>query len=83
MHYTVPLKPFVGGNYEFPAEYIGQYGVFEAVRHIYNNSSSLKHLVSADGSELHASKRYFTTDLEKGIQEVRSQWRDANGIADD
>ena len=35
MHYTVPLTTFVGGDYKFPSEYMGQYGVFEAVRHIY------------------------------------------------
>ena len=46
MHYTVPLTPGnIGGGYKFPSEYMGQYGVFEAVRHIYENSN-LKHLVS-------------------------------------
>ena len=35
MHYTVPLTTGVGAGYEFPSKYIGQYGVFEAVRHIY------------------------------------------------
>lgn len=66
MHYTVPLRAPPSG-YSFPSEYIGQYGVFEAVRHIYESSSSLKHLVSQDGSELHVSKKYFSTDSEKAI----------------
>ena len=35
MHYTVPLTAKVGGGYKFPSKYIGQYGVFEAIRHIY------------------------------------------------
>ena len=35
MHYTVPLRTAVGGDYKFPSEYMGQYGVYEAVRHIY------------------------------------------------
>jgi len=66
MHYTVPLRaPKLG--YEFPASYIGQYGVFEAVRHIYQSSPALKHLVSEDGAELHVSKKYFSTDTEKAI----------------
>jgi hypothetical protein len=81
MHYTVPLTAKVGGGYEFPSEYIGQYGAFEAVRHIYQQSN-LKHLVSQDGSELHVSKKYFATDTEKAIQGIRSSWRAQNGIAD-
>lgn len=81
MHYTVPLTAKVGGGYEFPSEYIGQYGVFEAVRHIYQQSN-LKHLVSQDGSELHVSKKYFSSDSEKAIQMIRSGWRAKNGIAD-
>jgi lipid A disaccharide synthetase len=36
MHYTVPLTCGTGDNYQFPGEYIGQYGVYEAVKHIYN-----------------------------------------------
>ena len=82
MHYTVPLTTGVGGGYKFPSEYMGQYGVFEAVRHIYN-STGLKHLVSKDGSELHVSKKYFSTDSEKAIQDIRSSWRAANGMNDE
>ena len=66
MHFTVPLVTPTPG-YKFPSEFIGQYGVYEAVKHIYQNSSGLKHLVSDDGSELHVSKKFFSTDCEKGI----------------
>ncbi len=82
MHYTVPLVTGLPSGYKFPAEYMGQYGVFEAVRHIYQSSRTLRHLVSEDGSEIHLSKRYFTTDSEKAIQDIRSNWRQQNGIAD-
>jgi len=34
-HFTVPLRTGVSGGYKFPGEYVGQYGVYEAVRHIY------------------------------------------------
>lgn len=67
MHYTVPLRTPLSTGWEFPSEYIGQYGVFEAVRHIYEKSSQLKNLVSEDGSELHVSKRFFNNDCEKAI----------------
>ena len=62
---------------------MGQYGVYEAVHHIYSQSSRLKQLVSADGTELHASQRYFSKDCESAIQEVRASWRQANGLSDD
>jgi len=35
MHYTVPLKTGLWDGYQFPGEYVGQYGVYDAVRHIY------------------------------------------------
>jgi hypothetical protein len=78
MHYTVPLTTGVGGNYQFPSEYMGQYGVYEALRHIYSKSPVLSKLISADGSEMHVSKKYFATDVEKAIEGIRSEWRAKN-----
>jgi len=83
MHYTVPLVTSLPSGYKFPSEYMGQYGVFEAVRHIYQSSRTLGHLESEDGTEIHLSKRYFTTDSEKAIQDIRSNWRQQNGITED
>lgn len=53
------------------------------MRHIYSSSAALKHLVSDDGSELHVSKKYFSTDTEKAIQGVRTSWREKQGLSDD
>ena len=53
------------------------------MRHIYQRSSALKHLITDDGSTLLASKKYFSTDCEKAIQDIRTTWREANGISDD
>jgi hypothetical protein len=63
----VPLRTGVSGGYKFPAEYVGQYGVYEAIKHIYSKSKQLSNLLNSDGSELHVSKRYFSSDLEKAI----------------
>lgn len=30
-----------------------------------------------------ASKRYFATDLEKGIDKIRQDWRESNNLSDD
>ena len=83
MHYTVPLTTAVGGNYKSPSEYMGQYGSYEAIRHIYRSSEKLRSLVSADGSELHINKKFFASDLEKAVMDVRASWRDSHGIPDD
>lgn len=39
--------------------------------------------MSEDGAELHVSKKYFSTDTEKAIQEIRTNWRAENGMNDD
>ena len=39
MHYTVPLKTAIPGGYEFPGDYVGQTGTYEAVKHIYSSSN--------------------------------------------
>jgi hypothetical protein len=82
MHHSVPLRAPTQDGYQFPGEYIGQYGVYEAVNHIYANSH-LKHLISEDGNSLFTNKKYFASDLEKGIDNIRQDWRAANSISDD
>lgn len=83
MHYTVPLRTAAGADYQFPCEFMGQYGVFEAVKHIYENTYNLHGLILDDGSELAVSKRYFASDMEKGIEGIRTTWREKNQIAAD
>jgi hypothetical protein len=39
--------------------------------------------VSDDQNELHISKKYFASDLEKGITNIRSSWRAENGLSED
>ena len=53
------------------------------MRHIYKRNANLAHLVSEDGSELHVSKNFFSSDCEKGIEKIRSEWRAANDLTDD
>jgi len=75
MHYTVPITCSTADNYQFPSENIGQYGVFEAVKHIYSKNSNLAHLISEDGNSLMTSNKYFASELEKGIDYIRLEWR--------
>jgi hypothetical protein len=34
-HYTVPLNTANQNGFVFPSEYVGQYGTYEAVKHVY------------------------------------------------
>lgn len=83
MHFTVPLQAPTQDGYEFPSEYIGQYGVYDAIRHIYSKNNNLAHLVNEDGNSLFTSKRFFASEIEKGIDSIRQEWREANNMSDD
>ena len=56
-HYTVPLSTPTGDGFKFPGEYIGQYGAYEAVKHIYESNPAMSHLVNENS--LYVSDRYF------------------------
>jgi hypothetical protein len=74
MHYTTPLKAETHDDgFTFPGEYVGQYGAYEAVRHIYAKNSNMADLLKEDS--LYVSQSYFATDLEKGVERIREEWR--------
>jgi menaquinone-dependent protoporphyrinogen IX oxidase len=50
------------------------------VKHIYERNANMKDLVKDDS--LMVSNRYFATDLEKGIESIRDEWRQKNEIAE-
>jgi len=77
-HYTVPLTAANSNGFVFPSEYMGQYGVYEAVKHVYNSNASLKHLLKDD--YLLTNRRYFATDIEKGVENIRATFRQENNI---
>ena len=79
-HFTVPLQTSTTNGFKFPGEYVGQYGVYEAVKHVYQSSSNLKDLVKDD--YLLTNKRYFSTDIEKAILQIRDKFRSAHSISD-
>jgi hypothetical protein len=78
IHYTVPLHTANTNGFQFPSEYVGQYGVYDAIKHIYNSSATLKPLVKED--HLLTNKRYFTTDTEKAVQAIREKFRGEHNI---
>jgi hypothetical protein len=80
-HYTVPLTTANHNGFVFPSEYVGQYGVYDAVKHVYNKTESLKNLLKDD--YLLVNRRYFSTDIEKGVDGLKVNFRAKYNIKSD
>ena len=79
VHYTVPLLTETADGQYFPGEYCGQYGVYEAVKHLYQqNGGDLAGLVREES--LLVNKNYFAADLEKAIDKVKAEFRQRHHI---
>jgi hypothetical protein len=76
-HYTVPLQTANSNGFKFPGEYLGQYGTYEAIKHVYQKSA-LKDL--AKDEHILVNKRYFAADMEKAIEGIRSAFRSSHNI---
>jgi len=77
-HYTVPLNTVNSNGFVFPSEYVGQYGIYDAVKHVYNSSSNLKGLVQGD--HILANTKYFSADMETAINQIRDKFRNEHNI---
>jgi hypothetical protein len=80
-HYTVPLQTPNANGFVFPGEYVGQYGTYEAVKHVYEKNSGMSDLVKDD--YLLVNKRYFAADIEKGVENIRATFRAQHNIKPD
>lgn len=80
-HYTVPLISANPNGFKFPGEYVGQYGTYEAVKHIYSKNPKMGELLNDD--YLLVNRRYFASDVEKAVGEIRSAFRAENNISED
>lgn len=77
-HFTVPIVTGTADGYSFPGEFVGQYGVYEALHHIYSKTPSLKHLISDDS--LYINREHFAADTEKAIDGIRKDFRHRHEI---
>lgn len=73
------MNPGTTDGFYFPGEYVGQYEVYNAVRHIYKSSKELSQLLKADS--LYVNRKFFASDLEKAIDGVRADFRKRHQIA--
>jgi hypothetical protein len=78
VHYTIPIQGASPDGFRFPSDYAGQYGVYDAVRHIYSQSKELRPLLKEDS--LFVNRKYFANDLEKAIEGVRENFRQKHNI---
>lgn len=69
MHYTIPITYGTADGFQFPGEYAGQYGAYDAVRHIYSQSKELRPLLKDES--LMISRNHFAAELERGVAGIR------------
>lgn len=81
MHYTIPKRTPTPGEYFFPGKYVGQFGVYDAVRHLMKSDPAQKHLVHDFSIQL--NNKWFAGDLDVAIQKVRANFRNKHQIDDD
>jgi hypothetical protein len=73
MHYTIPMRTAIPSGYFFPGQFVGQYGVYDAVKHLMSNDPEKKHLVGK--SNISLSNKYFAGDIESSIQKTKKAFR--------
>ena len=81
VHHTLPLNDATPDGFTFPGEYVGQYGVYEAVKHLYSQTKELKPLLKEES--LLVNRKFFSSDLENAIGQVKAQFREKHKIPND
>jgi hypothetical protein len=81
MHYTVPKRTHTGSEYFFAGQYVGQHGVYDAVRHLLLSDPEQKHLVSE--STIQINEKWFAGETDKAIKKVRAAFREKHKIDED
>lgn len=81
MHYTIPKRTATPGGYFFPGQYVGQQGVYDAVKHLLTSDPELRHLVQPNSIQL--NEKWFAGDLDKAIQKLKAKFRQTHQIDDD
>ena len=81
VHYTIPISYGTSDGFRFPGEYTGQYGAYDAIRHLYSKSKELKPLLKEES--LFINRKHFAADLEKAVDGVRHDFRERHRISQD
>lgn len=78
MHYTIPKRTALPGGYYFPAQYVGQHGVYDTLRHLLANDPEQKHLL--EDHHILLSEHHFAGDIGSAINKTRSRFREQHKI---
>lgn len=79
--YTYALKQINKKNYVYPSHYIGQYGVYDAMRHIFIKSGLFKENVLENS--IMVSRFHSLDDVEKARQKVSEDFRKAHNLSNE
>jgi hypothetical protein len=79
IYYTIPWEP-VTWQYHFPGEYVGQYGVYEAIKGLYSRDPSTAHLIRPES--LLISRETFASTTETIVERVRKRFRATHQISE-
>jgi len=81
VHYTIPILPPSSDGFRFPGEFAGQYGAYDAIRHLYSQNRDLKALLKDESFMV--NRKFFAADLEKAIAGVKQEFRSKHNIPQD
>ena len=68
----------LSNGFVFPSEYCGQYGIYEAVKHLFSKDKQFQNLVKEESLLL--NKAYLAADMEKAIVKTRTAFREKHKI---
>lgn len=81
VHYSINQVTAVPDGFRFPSQYVGQHGVYEALRHLMENDAQSKSQLGENSIKL--SKKTLAADTEKLILRARDAFRNKHNITED
>lgn len=78
VHHTTPIRHGNANGFRFPGDYVGQYGAYQAVEHVYQSTAALRPLLK--DNYLMTNQRYFAADMERAVQNIRVNFREQQKI---
>lgn len=77
--YTYALKQINKKNYVYPSHYIGQYGVYDALRHIFTKSGQFNEFIKENS--ILVSRYNSLDDIEKARKKVSEDFRKLHNLS--
>jgi hypothetical protein len=79
--YTYALRQINRRWFVFPSHYIGQYGSYDALKHIYIKSGLFNHLVKENS--IYVSREHSLDHIERARMKIRDEFRQKHNIEND